>query len=355
MSATASLRLPKGATLAIAGLGPSDHMAGRMRRREFIALLGGAAVFWASAVRAQQHSRKVYRLGVLTAGTDTLIPQPAFADALRSFGWIEGKNIIFERRYAENRLDRLPELAAELVRLNVDVIIADGTLAPLAAKRATTTIPIVMSAAGDPLGSGLVFSLARPGGNLTGISLMIPDIGGKRLELLKQLLPHLSRVAILWNAANPYSELVFTATQKVAERLHIQVYSIQVRSPDDFAGAFASLTQQQLDGLITVEDPLTGSHHKQIADFAAEHRLPAMYGFWAVVSTGGLMSYGASLAHLAQQTAVYVDKILRGAKPADLPVQQPTTFELVINMKTAKALGLTIPPSLLARVDEVIE
>jgi putative tryptophan/tyrosine transport system substrate-binding protein len=212
-----------------------------------------------------------------------------------------------------------------------------------------------MSAAGDPLGSGLVASLARPDGNLTGISLMIPDVGGKRLELLQELVPRVSRVALLWNAANPYSGLVLKTTESAAKNLSVQIHSIEVRGPDDFVSAFDSIMRERPDGLITVEDPLTGSHHKQIVDFAAERRLPAIYGFSTVVSAGGLMSYGASLTHLAQRAAGYVDKILKRAKPADLPVQQPTKFELVINLKTAKAIGLTIPESFLLRADEVIE
>jgi putative tryptophan/tyrosine transport system substrate-binding protein len=270
-------------------------------------------------------------------------------------GWIEGKNIVFERRYAENRVERLPELAAELVRLNVDVIVGLGTLAPLAAKGATTTIPIVMTAAGDPLGSGLVASLARPGGNVTGMSLMAPDLGGKRLELLKELLPRLARVAVLWNAANPYPALVFKETQAAGRTLGIEVQSLEVRDPRDFDGAFEALRRQRPDALITVEDPLTFNYMKLIADFAAGQRLPTLHGFREDVAAGALMSYGANLADLFRRAAGYVDKILRGAKPADLPVQQPTKFDLVINLTTAKALGLEVPPTLLARADEVIE
>jgi len=274
---------------------------------------------------------------------------------LAELGWIEGKNLVVERRYAENRLERLPELAAELVRLNVEVIVATGTLGPLAAKRATSTIPIVMTAAGDPLGSGLVASLARPGGNVTGISLMAPDLGGKRLELLKELLPRLARVAVLWNAANPYAAIVFKETQAAGRTLGIEVQSLEVRGPDDFDGAFDTARKQRPDALITVEDPLTFSHQKRIADFATGQQLPSLYGFREFVVAGGLMSYGANVADLFRRAASYVDKILKGAKPADLPVQQPTTFELVINVKTARALGLEIPPTLLARADEVIE
>ncbi len=327
-----------------------------MRRREFITLLVSVAIVFPLAVRAQQ-ARKIHTIGLLSAGSpDLTAPQAVvFPDALRELAWIEGKNVAFERRYAENQVERLPELAAELVRLNVDVIVAIGTLAPLAAKRATTTIPIVMTAAGDPLGSGLVASLARPGGNVTGMSLMAPDLGGKRLELLKEVLPGLSRVAVLWNAANPYPALVFKQTQAAGRILGIQVQSLEVRSPDDFDGTFEAARRQRPDALITVEDPLTFNYRKLIADFTAGHQLPALHGIREFVTAGGLMSYGANLADLFRRAAGNVDKIFKGAKPADLPVQQPTKFELVINLNAAKALGLTVPPTLLARADEVIE
>jgi putative tryptophan/tyrosine transport system substrate-binding protein len=274
---------------------------------------------------------------------------------LEELGWIEGRNIVLVQRYAENRLERLPELAADLVRLNVDVIAAGGTLAPLAAKRATTTIPIVMLAAGDPLGSSLVASLARPGGNVTGMSLMIPDLGGKRLELLKEVLPRVARVTVLWNAANPYSARVFKETQAVASTVGIELISLEVRDPDDFDGAFEALRRLRPDALVVVEDPLTLSNIKRLVEFVAEQRLPALYGVREFVDVGGLISYGPNIADLFRRSAYCIDKILKGAKPADLPVQQPTKFEMLINLKTAKALGLEVPPTLLARADEVIE
>jgi putative ABC transport system substrate-binding protein len=262
---------------------------------------------------------------------------------------------LFERRYAENNLDRLPELAADLVRLDVDVIVAFGTLAPLAAKQATSTIPIVMTAAGDPIGSGLVASLARPGGNVTGMSLMAPDLAGKRLELLKEVLPRLARVAVIWNAANPYSRLVFEETRGVAKTLATEIQSLEVRGPGDFDGALDSAMRKRVDALVAVEDPLTFNHRIQIADFCAENRLPGIYGLREFADAGGLMAYGASQEDLFRRAVGFVDKILKGVKPADLPTQQPTKFELVVNLKTAKALGLEIPPMLLARADEVIE
>jgi ABC-type uncharacterized transport system substrate-binding protein len=325
-----------------------------VRRREFIFLITTATAAWPLPAPAEQ-AGKVYRVGVLNAG----IPNPKSAaisrDAFEKLDWIEGKNITFEYRYAENHPDRLPELAAELVRLGVDVIMAGGTLAPLAAKRATTTIPIVMTTAGDPLGSGLISSLARPGGNVTGLSFMDPDIAGKRLGLIKEVLPRLSRVAVLWDAANPYPALVFKETQRTAQTLGIEVQSLEVRGPDDFEVAFEAARRQQPDALITVGDPLTSDFRKQITDFASSHRLPAIYSLREYAEAGGLMSYGTSISDLVRRAAGYVDKILRGAKPSDLPVEQPTRFELVINLNTAKALGLTIPPLVLALADEVIE
>ena len=325
-----------------------------MERREFITLLGGSATAWPLAARAQQ-TGKMRAIGLLSPGSETSSINFYFFDALAELGWIEGKNVVFERRYAENRVERLPELAAELVRLNVDVIVATGTLGPLAARRATSTIPIAMTAAGDPLGSGLVATLARPGGNVTGMSLMAPDLGGKRLELLKELLPGLARVAVLWNAANPYPAIVFKETQGAARSLGIEVQSLEVRGPDDFDGAFEAARKQRPDAMITVEDPLTFTYRKRIADFVTGQQLPSLSGLREFVVAGGLMSYGANSADLLRRAARYVDKILKGAKPADLPVQQPTKFEFVINLKTAKAIGITVPPNILTVADEVIE
>jgi putative tryptophan/tyrosine transport system substrate-binding protein len=325
-----------------------------MRRRQFIALVGSAALVLPFAARAQQ-TGKMRAIGFLNPGSETSSDVSEFFDGLAEMGWIEGKNVVFERRYAENQVERLPELAAELVRLNVDLIAASGTLGPLAAKRATSTIPIVMTASGDPLGSGLVASLARPGGNVTGMSLMTPDIGGKRLELLKELLPRLARVAVLWNAANPYPAIVFKETQGAGRTLGIEVQSLEVRGPDDLEGAFEAAKKQRPDAMITVEDPLTFGYRKRIVDFAAEQQMPSLHGLRAFVAAGGLISYGANIANMFRGAAGYVDKILKGANPADLPVQQPTKFDLVINLTTAKALGLKVPPSLLARADEVID
>jgi putative ABC transport system substrate-binding protein len=328
----------------------------RLQRREFITLIGGAAAAWPLAAQAQQ-AAKVHRIGFLSAGAEVRPSKnwSIFVNELRELGWIEGKNIEFHQRYADNKLDRLPELTTELVRFNVDVIVTVGTLAPLAAKRATSSIPIVMVNAGDPVRSGLVTSLARPGGNVTGMSLMAPDLGGKRLELLKEVLPRLSRVAVIWNATNPYSALVFGETQGAAKKLMVEIEPLEVSEPGDFDGALATTTRNGADALVIVEDPLTFNNLKKVAEFCANGRLAAIYGLREFADAGGLMTYGASNADLFRRSAGFVDKILRGVKPSDLPVQQPTKFELVINLKTAKALGLTVPDTLLARADEAIE
>jgi putative ABC transport system substrate-binding protein len=327
-----------------------------MRRRKFITLLGGATAAWPLGARAQQ-AEKVYKIGLLTAGAGAAVRnlQGVLRDGLRELGWIEGKNLIFEAKYAEDDLDRLPALAAELVSLDMDVIVTVGTLAPLAAKQATSTIPIVMAFSGDPVGSGLVASLAHPGGNVTGLSGMAPDLGGKRLELLQELLPGMSRVAVLWNAANPYSALSFKETVGAARMLAVELQSLEVRTPANIDGALEAAAGGRADALITVEDPLTIDHREKIAEFAIRKRLPMMAGFKMFADAGGLISYGPNPGDFVRESVGYVAKILRGAKPGDLPVEQPTKFELVINLKAAKALGLTIPPLVLARADEVIE
>jgi putative ABC transport system substrate-binding protein len=323
-----------------------------MKRRDFISLLGSAVAAWPLAARAQQPG-KVYSIGLFSAGAFPALP--AFVEGLRRLGWVEGKNVVFIARSGENRLDRLSPLAMELVQLNVDVIVTVGTLAPLAAKQATTTIPIVMASAGDPVGSGLVDSLARPGGNLTGLSLMAPDTGGKRLELLKELRPGISRVAILWNATNPNAALVMKETTTAGGTLGLELQPFEVTGPNDIEGTLENAKRYQPDALIVVEDPLTVSSQKQIIDFAGTNRIPAIYGLREFVQAGGLMAYGASLSDLRQRAASYVDKILKGAKPADLPIQQPTKFELIINLKAARALGVEVPATLVSRADEVIE
>jgi putative ABC transport system substrate-binding protein len=314
----------------------------------------GACLNAAPLVAEAQEAGKVFRVGSLSpAGNPAL--EGVFLDAMRSLGYVEGKNLIFERRYADNQLERLPALAAELVSLKVDVIVATGTVAPLAAKKVTTTIPVVIWSTGDPVGSGIASSLARPGGNITGLTIDSPELAGKRLQLLKEVVPGLTRVAVLWNAANPYAAVVLRETQDAARLLAIQIESIEVRSPLDFDGAFGAVIKANSNGLIVVEDPLTYVVLTRIVNFTTTNGLPAMYGMKEFASEGGLIAYGPDYQNLLRRAATYVDKILKGAKPGDLPIEQPTKFGLVINLKTAKALGLTIPQPLLLRADEVIE
>jgi putative tryptophan/tyrosine transport system substrate-binding protein len=333
---------------------PSRALGKAMRRRDFIGLLASTTA-WPLAARAQP-AGKAYGIGFFSAGAAAGTPAlPALLEGLKRRGWVEGKNIDIKYRYADNRVDRLGELAAELVRLNVDVIVAVGTLAPLAAKHATATIPIVMTSAGDPLGSGLVSNLARPDGNVTGLSLMSPDLSAKRLELLKEIIPDIARLAVIWNADNPYPALVYRQTESAARQLKIEVQSLAVRTAEDVTRALAAAVQEKANALISVEDPLTQTYRRQIADFATRNRLPSMSGLRDYADAGGLLSYGPDLADLYRRAADYVDKILKGAKPSELPVEQPTKFELVVNLKTAKTLSLAIAPDMLAIADAVIE
>jgi putative ABC transport system substrate-binding protein len=331
----------------------------QLKRREFITLLGGATV-WPLTVRAQKPG-KLFRIGYLNAAIPGVLPVEqraiaAFIMGLAERGLVQDRDFVIEYRYGDNRPDRLAEVAAELVDLKVEVLVTVGTLAPLALKRATSTIPIVLTSGGDPVGSGLVDSLARPGGNVTGLSLMVPDLGGKRLEMLQELLPAMRRVAVIWNAANPYPALVLKSIQAAARPIGIDVQSLEIRSLDDLANMMEKARQSRPDALVVIEDPLTSSLGKRIAFLIAERRLPAIYGVREdMIAFGGLISYGTSIPDLFRRAATYVHKILQGANPADLPVEQPTKFELIINLKTAEALGLTVPPSLLVRADEVIE
>jgi putative ABC transport system substrate-binding protein len=297
------------------------------------------------------------RIGMLRTGSPSHRPEEieAFRKGLRDLGYVEEQNIAIAFRFAEGREDRLPELAAELVRLKVDVIVANGAVAIRAAKQATSTIPIVMAEVGDPIRTGLVASLARPGGNITGSTILGPETGAKRLQLLKETVPKLSRVAFLWNPTNPSNRLHFEDIQLGAKALSVILQSVEIQSPDGFDSAFAAMRRNRPDALIMTADPLHRLHVGRIIEFAARSRLPTMYQLREHVEAGGLMAYGTSLPDLFRRAAVYVDKILKGAKPGDLPVEQPTKFELVINLKTAKALGLTIPPSLLFRADQVIQ
>ena len=297
------------------------------------------------------------RIGALAAGTPTTYVSryEAFRHGLSELGYVEGQTIAIEYRYAEGKLGRLPDLAAELVGLKVDLIVAASAPETGAARRVTTSIPIVFAAHGDPFRTGHVASLAKPGGNITGIYGMSQEMAAKRLELLKEAFPRITRVAVLWNAANPAKAVDWQATQGAARTLGVALQSREVRGPEDFAGAFAAMTKQRPDALMTLSDPLILHSRTAIVAFAAKERLPAIYGVHEFMDAGGLMAYDSNVADQYRRAAEYVHKILQGAKPADLAVQQPTKFELVINLKTAKALGFTIPQSVLLRADEVIE
>jgi putative tryptophan/tyrosine transport system substrate-binding protein len=322
-----------------------------MRRREFIGLLGGAAM-WPLASRAQQ-PRKMPRIGVLWPNP------PATFEFLRQglsdFGYVQGRNIEFEFRWAEGKLDQLPELAAELVRLQVDVIVTLAPQATLAAKQATQTIPIVFVAMGDPLASGVVASLARPGANLTGTTRMISEMSAKHVELLKEAIPSLVKLAVLWNPTNSSHAPALRAAQAAARSLSLQVFPLEVRAPADLDSVFAAILRERADGVLFIADPIFYIHLKRMVDLTTANRLPTICNFIEFPRLGGLVGYAPSIPEEFRHTASHIDKILKGAKPADLPVEQPTKFQLVINARIAKALGLEIPPTLLARADEVIE
>ena len=328
-----------------------------MRRREFIALVGGAIASPMGA-RAQQKAGKVPRIGYLgvTSASDRPALLDAFRQRLRELGWVEGQNIGIDYRYAEDRVDRLPDLAAELVRLKVDLIVSLGTQGVTAAKNATETIPIVMIAVRDPVGTGLIASLARPGGNVTGVSGYAGlESVAKQLELLRETVPKIRRVAILSNPTNAYHQLAIREVNDAARSLGVQLQFLEARGPNEFDGAFAAMAKERVGALLVLSDVMFNSHRTRLADLAARSRLPAAYGVKESVEAGGLMSYGPSFLDLYRRGAAYVDKILKGEKPADLPVEQPTKFELVINLKAAKALGLEVPPLLIAQADELIE
>ena len=326
------------------------------RRDTLIALLALGAVAGTFATKAQQPVR-IRRLGLLTAlsPSDIALWHQVFRLGLRDLGWVEGKNISVEYRYVEGRSERLPELAADLVNLKVDVIVASALTDAVAAQKATKTIPIVMAAAGDSVASGLVESLARPGGNVTGLSQMTTELVGKRLELLKEMIPKLSRVAVLWNPQGPGSTPNWKELQQSARQLGVLLHSLEVRTADDFDKAFADAARARAGALFVMSNHLFVANMKRIVDFAAKSRLPSVSHVSEFADAGGLVAYGPDRADLYRRAATFVDKILKGAKPADLPVERPTKFELVINQKTAKSLGIKIPQSILVRADRVIE
>ena len=309
---------------------------------------------------AAQPPEKVPRVGYLNPGSpsDPLSQRrlEAFRQGLRELGYVEGQNIAIESRWAEGKYDRYPALAADLVRLKVDVIVAHGGAATQAVQQATRTIPIVMSLVLDPVGSGLVPSLARPGGNVTGTSFMGPDLVGKQLQLLKEVVPKVSRVALLRNPANPASAAGLRDAEAAARAFGVRLQALEARDPQEIDSAFAAMTRERAGALLILPDPIFGNQRRQITELAAKRRLPVIYGGTPeYAEAGGLMVYGPNELDLHRRAAIYVDKLLKGAKPADLPVEQPTKFELVINLRTAKAIGLTIPPSLLQRADQIID
>jgi putative ABC transport system substrate-binding protein len=328
------------------------------RRNAGLALLGLLALGAAPLAAEAQQAGKVYRIGYLSAPTRASVENglQAFLRALRELGWVEGQNLIIEYRWAEGKVERLPDLAAELVRRKVDLIVAPAGSAALAAKNATSSIPIVMIFPSDPVEMGLVASLSRPGGNITGTTFTPgPEIFGKQLQILKEAIPHVSRVAILWNPADPSFALQMRELEGAARSLRIRLQHVEARGPEEFASAFAAMARERADALLVNGTSTFLAHRATLAELAVKGRLPTMYSFRENVEAGGLMAYAVNMADFVGRAAVYVDKILKGAKPADLPVEQPTKFELVINLKTAKALGLTIPQSLLLRADEVIQ
>jgi putative ABC transport system substrate-binding protein len=306
-------------------------------------------------VEAQPPS-KVPRIGILTPAAGASTPLwDAFRQGLRDLGYVEGKNITLEYRFAAGQNERLPALAAELVQLPVDLMVTNSGAAAQAARNATATIPIVMAASGDPVRIGVVASLAQPGGNVTGLSLMVPELGGKRLELLKEALPHVSRVAVLWHVGNPASPEELRAIEAAARVLGLQLHALAVGHPDELDSVFAAMTRERVEALITLADAVLWNHRTRVVALAAQHHLPAIFDAREFADAGGLMAYGPHVPDSYRRAAVYVDKILKGAQPADLPVEQPRKFELVLNLKTTKALGIMMPPSLFLLADEVIQ
>jgi len=328
-------------------------------RRAVVRSIAVAVILLAMAIIAEaQQAKKVPRIGYLaTTGSISTSPsrRKAFREGLRELGYSEGKNIVIEWRYAEGKLDRLPALAAELVHLKVDVIVTGGDITTRVVKKATSTIPIVMAQDTDPVANGFVASLSRPGGNITGFSTLSAEISGKRLELLKEIVPRLSRAAVFGTSTTPANARALRETEVAAEALGVQVQYLDVLGPKDFETAFRAVSKRKPDAVINLNSAVLNSHRKYLIDFAAKSRLPAMYSSREYVEDGGLMSYSANIPDLFRRAATYVDKILKGAKPGDLPIEQATKFEMAVNLKTAKKIGLTIPASVLLRADKVIK
>jgi putative tryptophan/tyrosine transport system substrate-binding protein len=321
-------------------------------KRKITKLALAALLFVLSCPAEAQQSTKIPRIGVMFSGQTNW--SDAFRQGLQNLGYIEGKNILVEYRDPQGKEQRYLDIVTELVALKVDVIVVGGLSGARAAHRATKTIPIVMAAGGDPVSAGLVASLARPGGNVTGITILGTELTGKRLELLKEALPKVSRVGVLWNPAGQSPVAAFKQTQAAAESLGLTIVSLELKRHEDLEPVLEDASRKRTDALLVVQDSVTGANLRRIAEVAAKHRLPAMYWEEAYVEAGGLMSYGPDYPELYRRAAIYVDKILKGTKPAELPVEQPTRFELVINLKAAKQIGLKIPPNVLARADKVI-
>jgi putative ABC transport system substrate-binding protein len=327
-----------------------------MRRRAFMVFLASGMTVWPLGIYAQQ-SQKIFRVGVLLPGTPASfsLRTKAFLDGLRELGYVEGATIAFEWKWGQDRVETLSELAADLARSHVDVIITGGTSAAKALKAATPTIPIVVAIVSDPVAAGLVDNLARPGGNLTGFSIVAPELGGKRLELLKEVVPDVSSVAVLLNTRNPQSQIELKEMRTAAQAMRLQLYPIEISTEDGLEDAFAAMNKAAVQALVVLTDPILFSQRKQTVDLANRNRLPAVYFFQGFAEEGGLMSYGPSDTDLFRRAAGYVDRILKGTKPGDLPIEQPTKFDLFINLKAANMVGVTIPESFLLRADKVIE
>ena len=326
-------------------------------KKQIFALSFGAVLLAICLPADAQQPTKVPRIGYLTAASlSALAARPeVFRQGLRELGYVEGKNIVIEWRSAEGKVDRLAMLAAELVRLKIDVIVTTGPTATRPAKEATSTIPIVMAQDIDPVGTGFVASLARPGGNITGLSSLVPEISGKQLELLKEMVPRLSRVAVLWASSNPANAQTLREIERAAVTLGVKLQSLDILGRKDIETAFRAATKGRADAVLVSQNGVAIAHRIEVAELAIKSRLPAIYPRSVFVEDGGLISYGASFADMDRRAATYVDKIVKGAKPSDLPVEQPMKFEFIINLKTAKQIGLTIPPNVLARADKVIK
>jgi len=324
-----------------------------MRRREFITLFGGVAATWPLSARAQRP--KVWRIGVLVAVPPIPAMLSAFRDGMRKLGYVEGQNLSIDVRWPQETFEHDPSPVAELINSNVDVIVVWGTPAMIAVRHATSTIPIVMVGVGDPVGSGLIASLARPGGNITGLTNITVDLSAKLMELFAELVPGMKRVGVVQNPNNPVVTVVLRETEDAVRKLNMQVEVVDAQTPDEFDRAFAQLSAESVDGVVVIPDQTVIEHSRRIAELAQSARLPTAFQRRENVDAGGLFSYGVDINNEFRQGAFYVDRILKGEKPADLPVQQPTKFELVINLKTAKALGLTVPLIMQMTADEVIE